>query len=467
MEERELIERAYRTRVITTLCCTSTLAAGVNLPARRVIFKTPYIGRDFLTKARYMQMCGRAGRAGMDSFGESFLLLTRRDRERGQSLMAAVVEDSLSTMLDEEGGFAKCLMEVVGVRIVKSRSEAVCWARSLLFPLTCPRFAASPAALVGEVVDNAVRELEKSGLVLCGPSADEASGEPDVTLAVTPFGSSAVRSCFTLDEARIVRDELVALQRHGLVLGDDLHVCYFLTPVREAVECDWQVYRDILSRQQELRQRIAELVGVDEGFVDQRASGFGGANYVPTTDAAKRQLFTVRRFYVAMMLSELLNEVPMAAVEAKYRVTRGQLQTLLKNASMFSSSITSFCAAMEWFSLEAVLSSFVKRLGFGVKPDIVPLMEIRGVQPPRARALWNAGFKDPAALAGCTPQEVLDRVKAKNPKDSKTVKFFSIKSAVVVVREANRLLQATVRDKRVELQALTSKSQPQVTPRPT
>ncbi len=42
--ECKLVETAYQQGVVQVLCCTTTMAVGVNLPARRVIFRQPYIG---------------------------------------------------------------------------------------------------------------------------------------------------------------------------------------------------------------------------------------------------------------------------------------------------------------------------------------------------------------------------------------------------------------------------------------
>jgi replicative superfamily II helicase len=494
MEERALIERAYRAKQVTILCCTSTLAAGVNLPARRVIFKTPYVGRDFLTKSRYLQMCGRAGRAGLDAFGESFLILKRRDRAKGHELIRQDTEPTRSVLLDGpegEQGLSRSLLECCAVNVFGSLRTAMFFAKKLLCntevnPTSNPGWN---SIFEGKVL-RAIGALQEIAFISVAPATSdhtptstapfnishflqqgmyEAESTPALKLQPTPFGQSSVRSCFSLEEALLVKHELSSLQEEGLILCDDLHTCYFLTPVREVPDSiDWAVYQRLLSRLSTPRQRIAERLGVDEYFVDQCAMGLMTPTPAPSASASsllsshemdlRKRLFTTRRFYVALMLSDLLNEMAMQDVEAKYTVNRGQLQSLLKSASMFSVSITAFCNAMGWFSLEAVLSSFVKRLGYGVRPDIVPLMEIQGVQPPRARALWNAGFRDAGSIAACTPQQLLERVKKTNPADSKAAKFFTIRSAVSVVREATKWVHQQMKEKRSELVELSLRS---------
>lgn len=91
--------------------------------------------------------------------------------------------------------------------------------------------------------------------------------------------------------------------------------------------CDWGLYRVLLSRLSDTRQAIANMIGVNEYLIDQRAMGLGGNNNNNNsnsnsnsftnanslgngselvTDDIKRQLFIARRFFVALMLADVL-----------------------------------------------------------------------------------------------------------------------------------------------------------------
>lgn len=73
--EKGLVEDVYRENHALLLVATSTLAAGVNLPAHRVVFSRPYLGHStFLSPLDFQQMSGRAGRTGQAAYGEAFII---------------------------------------------------------------------------------------------------------------------------------------------------------------------------------------------------------------------------------------------------------------------------------------------------------------------------------------------------------------------------------------------------------
>jgi helicase len=75
---RTIIETEFKNGHIRLLTATPTLAAGVNLPARRVIISSVFRfgpnGNAPISILEYKQMCGRAGRPQYDDEGESIIV---------------------------------------------------------------------------------------------------------------------------------------------------------------------------------------------------------------------------------------------------------------------------------------------------------------------------------------------------------------------------------------------------------
>jgi len=77
---RETIETEFRKGTIKLLSSTPTLAAGVNLPARRVVISNvnrynAKVGKNMpISILEYKQLCGRAGRPQYDDYGEAIIV---------------------------------------------------------------------------------------------------------------------------------------------------------------------------------------------------------------------------------------------------------------------------------------------------------------------------------------------------------------------------------------------------------
>ena len=89
--QRSIVEDAFRNRLLKVISATPTLAAGVNTPARRVIvrdwrrFDPSAGGMAPLDVLEVHQMMGRAGRPGLDPYGEAVLLAKSHEEKIGRA----------------------------------------------------------------------------------------------------------------------------------------------------------------------------------------------------------------------------------------------------------------------------------------------------------------------------------------------------------------------------------------------
>jgi helicase len=85
-DQRKTVEKAFKDGHIKCIVATPTLAAGINLPARRVIIRDyrrydPNFGSIPIPNLEIKQMSGRAGRPGYDDVGEA-VLYSRSEKEK-------------------------------------------------------------------------------------------------------------------------------------------------------------------------------------------------------------------------------------------------------------------------------------------------------------------------------------------------------------------------------------------------
>ncbi|XP_029424085.1 DNA polymerase theta isoform X2 [Nannospalax galili] len=430
-EERDIIEGAFRQGLIRVLAATSTLSSGVNLPARRVIIRTPVFSGQPLDIRTYKQMVGRAGRKGVDTMGESILVCKNSEKSKGIALLQGSLKSVRSCLQRQEGedvtaSMIRAILEIIVGGVASTSQDMQAYA-------SCTFLAASiksqkqgiqgnqdPAQL--GAVEACVMWLLENEFIQMTDSSDGTEGK---VYHPTHLGSATLSSSLSpVDTLDIFADLQRAMK--GFVLENDLHIVYLVTPMFEDwTAIDWYRFFCIWEKLPTSMKRVAELVGVEERFLARCVKG----KVVARTERQHRQMAIHKRFFTSLVLLDLISEIPLKEINQKYGCNRGQIQSLQQSAAVYAGMITVFSNRLGWHNMELLLSQFQKRLTFGVQRELCDLIRVSLLNAQRARQLYASGYLTVGDLARADTAEV--EVVLKN-----AVPFKSARKAVDEEEEA-------------------------------
>ncbi|KAJ3948089.1 uncharacterized protein N0V96_002331 [Colletotrichum fioriniae] len=427
-EERDIIANAYDAGTLKVCVATCSLAAGINLPARRVILHNARMGRDFVGPSMLRQMRGRAGRKGKDEVGETYLCCRKDDLEQVVDLMHAEMPHITSGLMTDKKRIQRALLEVIAIRLATSRDALDEYITKTLLS----HFG--PLESLQDCVEVSLRNLTNMGFV----SVDDCENYQP-----TKLGRAIVASALDPDDGVFIHKELErALQ--AFVMDGEMHILYTFTPVQDSgTSINWQVFRNEMDNMDESGHRVLGFLGLKRAVINRLAQG----SALKETTAEEKEIVRVhRRFYMAFQLRDLCNEMPIHVVARKYDVPRGAVQTLSQSCNGFAAGMIKFCEYMDWGVMSAALDHFSDRLRAGAKADLLALAKITFVKSRTARVFWENGFRSIAAIANADPNELLPILMQAQPsklriKEQESIKYEEklMAKARVISDSANRL----------------------------
>lgn len=433
MDERDIIESAFRCGTLRVLVATSTLSSGVNLPARRVIIRTPMFHGRPIDTLTYKQMIGRAGRMGRDTAGESILICQKNDFGVAKELLSTTLQP-IQSCLEESGRLKRAVLEIIASGVASTPDDIKLFTSSTLLAVE---------GLLHPIIET-VDFLERNEFIRLQTIEDGSS-----RYTATALGKACLSSSLPPEEGLALFAELEKA-RQCFVLDTELHLVYLVTPYNACNQwnnLDWMLFLDLWEKLPASMKRVGELVGVREAYIVNATRGKIQTN----TSKLYQKLMIHKRFYTALALQDLVNEMPLNEVAMKFNCNRGMLQSLQQSASSFAGMVTSFSRQLGWSSVEILISQFQDRLQFGISRDLLDLMRLPLLTGHKARALFNAGIETLVDLASsdvCKLENILQRAlpfESGNEKKQKLKTVWIAGKQGLTEREAAQMLISEAR----------------------
>ncbi len=371
--ERRVIERAFRDRKLKALVATPTLAAGINLPARRVIVRdtTRYDDRlgvqAPIPVLEIQQMCGRAGRPRFDPSGEA--VLPARDAEEEERFLETYLSappERVDSRLAAEPALRMHLLALVASGEVDTEEEL-----ERFFGATFYGQTLSMEELIEKV--QAVRAfLERYGFL-----------EPGAKLRATPFGRLT---------SNLYLDPVTALYLRQALERAPRGVRPFALLAAIAATPDLPP----------LFLRRGEEPELLERFQNEEAELLLKPEEEPLAFDLDLFLATLK---TASVLEMWIDEQPMIRISEKFNIGAGDLRTKVEDADWLLFGLGRLATRFRR-ELARPIDELSLRVRYGVRDELLDLVRLRGIGRVRGRALFTSGWADREALGRAS----LDRV---------------------------------------------------------
>jgi helicase len=360
--ERSIVEEAFRKGYIKTIASTPTLAAGLNLPARRVVIRD-YLrfssgeGMVPIPVSEYHQMAGRAGRPGLDPYGEAVLIA--KDEHQLEALFECYINASpedVHSQCASEKALCTHILSAIASSFVRSRDDLMAF-MDQTFYMHQHRQNRS----IVRVIDRVIRYLQNTEMTV----------ETGTRLDATEFGTLVSQLYIHPRSAELIVDRLRSLTAYSDV-GLLQLICS--TPDMNTLYVSnndlYYLDRFICKREDDL------WLGPPVGEEDE--------SYY-------------RAIKTTMLLSDWAEEVPEAMICERYGVGPGDVHNMVESMKWLLHS-TGRLARMFAPRYSSSIKEYEVCMKNGVKRELLPLIRLPNIGRVRSRRLFNNGITDPEAV---------------------------------------------------------------------
>ena len=365
-ESRKIVENSFRERIIKCLVATPTLAAGVNIPARRVIIRDLWryevgLGMQPIPVLEYKQQAGRAGRPKYDTEGEAITIA--KDKEQRRRIISNYI------LAEPEPIYSKLGVEpTLRFHILSSIACGFTPDMESLMDFFSSTFYAyqSDIELLSDSIDRTIKFLSENDFIEIY----------DGRLKATLFG---------VKTTKLYLDPLTALQLRRVIeripFGGGSEISYL-----QAI-CYTPDMRSLYMRESD--------TWVEENLEQIKKYIF---TEIPPLYSSDYEIF-LSSLKTAYLLNDWIEEVPEKKICDKYGVGPGDIRNIVETAEWLVHSMREL-ARIYRFDLTKELNDLVLRIRYGCRKELLNLIQLKGIGRVRARALYNAGFHTVNSLRG-------------------------------------------------------------------